>query len=87
MVRVWPIKQIQFAKDKCNVWKKVKSLIKSGDVFTLRYTANDDKSGYIYFSSYDGKSRDLIAALQRYELDGFIRYAKKGELLLMWGEE
>ncbi|MFH1640164.1 MAG: hypothetical protein ABIB93_07660 [Chloroflexota bacterium] len=84
MDRIWPVKKIQLGESIHGIWGNVEALMNSDEVFVQRYTEDDDKSGYIYFNSYDGKKRTLAAILQRHGLDKLVPYVKKGELLLMW---
>ena len=84
MIKVWPVKRMELGEGVIGVWENVKALMKSDEVFVQRYTTDDDKSGYIYISSYDGRNRTLIELLERYNLDVLRLFAKKGELLLMW---
>lgn len=81
---VCPVKSMELGEGATGVWENVKALMKSDEVFAQRYTADDDKCGYIYISSYDEKDSTLIDALERYDLGVFGRFVKKGELLLAW---
>jgi len=84
MSKVWPVKRMELGKGATGVWENIKALMRSDEVFVQRCAADDDKSGYIYISSYDGKNRTLIHILERYDLHALRLFAKKGELLLMW---
>jgi len=84
MDKVWPVKEIQLGKGVLGVWNQIQSLMKNEEVFVLRYNADDNKSGYIYFNSYDGESNTLKSKLKKYGLDVLTPYVKKGELFLMW---
>ena len=84
MTSVWPVKKIELAQGVRGAWKNIKAMRERDEVFVLRYNADDNKSGYIYLNSYDGKSKSLVVLLQRYGLDALTPYVKKEELLLMW---
>lgn len=84
MDMVWPVKRIKLGRGIPGVWESVASLTKSDEVFVQRYTEDDEKSGYIYISSYDEKDRTLRDILERYSLRMLKPFVKRGELLLMW---
>ncbi len=84
MDRVWPVKEIQLGEPINGIWGNIQALVESGEVFILEYIANDDKSGYIHFKSFDGENRTLVSILQRYGLRLLVPYITKSELLLMW---
>jgi hypothetical protein len=84
MNMVWPVKPIQLGRGIAEARKKFDVLMESGELFLLRYTADDDKSGYIYFSAFDKKNESMETILQRFGLDDFVPYVRKGELLVMW---
>ena len=84
MDMIWPVKRIKLGREVPGVWESVGDLMRSDAVFVQRYTEDNDKSGYIYISSYDEKNRTLEDTLERYDLHALRSFVKRGELLLMW---
>jgi len=84
MDMIWPVKRIKLGRGVPGVWESVGDLMRSDEVFVQRYTEDNDKSGYIYISSYDEKNRTLKDTLERYDLHALRPFVKRGELLLMW---